>query len=80
MEANNISRSLEPTIDASAIEAPETPPPGAEKDAATHGPRDVRPASSGIINIKQEILRLADHGIYSIPVTITTDANGKKST
>jgi hypothetical protein len=80
MEANNISRSLEPTIDAPATEAPETPTPGAEEDATTHGPRDVRPASSGIIKIKQEILRLADHGIYSIPVTISTDADGKKST
>jgi hypothetical protein len=64
------------TIDSPAIEAPEAPAP--EEDAVTYGARDVRPASSGIINIKQEILRLADHGIYSNPVTISTDADGKK--
>jgi hypothetical protein len=68
MEAIN-----ELTIGSPAIEAPEAPAP--EEDAAT---RNIRPASSGIINIKQEILRLADHGIYSIPVTISTDADGKK--
>jgi hypothetical protein len=74
MEAIN-----ELTIDSPAIEAPEAPPPE-EEDVVTHGVQDVRHASSGIINIKQEILQLADHGIYSIPVTIGTDADGKKST
>jgi hypothetical protein len=63
------------TIDSPAIEDPEEPAP--EEHAAT---RDIRPASSGIINIKDEIMRLADHGVYSIPVTISTDADGKKST
>jgi hypothetical protein len=79
MDANNNSRALEPTIDAPAIKTSEAPPPE-EEDAATYGARDVRPAASGISNIKQEILRLADHGVYSIPVTIGKDADGKKST
>jgi hypothetical protein len=64
MEAIN-----ELTIDSPAIEAPKAPPPE-EEDAATYGAQDIRPASSGIVNIKDEILQLADHGIYSIPVTI----------
>jgi hypothetical protein len=68
MEAIN-----ELTIDSPAIEAPEAPAP--EEGAAT---RDIRPASSGIVNIKQEIMRLADHGLYAIPVNISTRANGKK--
>jgi hypothetical protein len=77
MQATDTPRSLEHTINAPAIEAPETLPPGG-KDVT---PRDVRPAASGIINtVKQEILRLADHGVYSISVTISTDADGKKST
>jgi hypothetical protein len=63
------------TIDAPAIEAPKAPTP--EKHAAT---RDIRPASSGIVNIKDEILQLADHGVYSIPVTIGTDTDGKETT
>jgi hypothetical protein len=70
MEAIN-----ELTIDSPAIEAPEAPAP--EEDAATG---DIRPASSGIVNIKDEILRLADHGLYAIPVNISTRANGKKKT
>jgi P4 family phage/plasmid primase-like protien len=76
MEASNKSRALEHTIDAPAIETPETLP----REEGDVTPQDVRPASSGIINIKQEILRLADHGVYSIPVTISTGADGKKST
>jgi hypothetical protein len=30
------------------------------------------------VDIKQEILRLADHGLYSIPVHIRIDSRGKK--
>jgi hypothetical protein len=67
------------TIDSPAIEAPEAPPPE-EEEVVTHGVQDVRPAASGFVNVKQKILRLADHGIYSIPVTISTDADGKNST
>jgi hypothetical protein len=77
MQAADTPCSLEHTIDAPAIETPEALP-RREEDAATQG--DVRPAASGFINIKQEILRLADHEIYSITVTISTDADGKKST
>jgi hypothetical protein len=77
MQAVDTPCSLEHAIDAPAIETPEALP-RREEDAATQG--DVRPAASGFINIKQEILQLADHGIYSLPVTISTDADGKKST
>jgi hypothetical protein len=79
MEANNNSRALEHTIDAPAIETPEAPPPQ-EEEVATQGTRDIRSMSSGIINIKQEIMRLADHGVYAIPMNISTDADGNKKT
>jgi hypothetical protein len=79
---NATACSLEPIIDAPAPETPGAEPSG-EEEAATCSTRDVRPASSGIINIKQdvkEILRLADHGLYAIPVNISIRANGKKNT
>jgi hypothetical protein len=79
MDANNNSCALEPTLDTPAIQTPEAPPPE-EEEVATQRTRDIRPMSSGIINIKQEIMRLADHGIYAIPVNISTDADGKKLT
>jgi hypothetical protein len=79
MDANNNSCALKPTLDAPAIETPEAPPPE-EEEVATQSTRDLRPASSNIINIKQEILRLAEYGVYAIPVNISTHANGTKDT
>jgi hypothetical protein len=58
MQAANTPCSLEHTIDATAIEAPEALPPG-EEDAATHGARDVKTAPSNVLSIRDEILRLA---------------------
>ena len=77
MQAANTPCSLEHTIDAPAIEAPEALPPR-EEDAATHGAPDIRPAPSNVLSIKDEILRLADHGLCGIPVHIKIDARGKK--
>ncbi|GAQ87752.1 hypothetical protein KFL_003750020 [Klebsormidium nitens] len=77
MQNANTPCSLEHTIDAPAIEIPETLPPE-EEDAVTHGTRDVRPASSNGLSIKDEILHLADHGLYGIPVHIKIDSRGKK--
>jgi hypothetical protein len=77
MQAANTPCSLEHTIDAPAIEAPEALPLR-EEDAATHGAPDVRPAPSNVLSIKDEILRLADHGLYGIPVHIKIDSRGKK--
>jgi hypothetical protein len=73
MQATNATCSL----NARACDAPQAPTPG-EEHAVTHGARDISPASSGIIDIRQEILPLSDHGVYAIPVNISTDANGKE--
>jgi hypothetical protein len=63
MDANNNSCALEHTIDAPAIEAPETLPPGGEDVT----PRDVRPASSGIINISKRSCDLPTMGSIQSP-------------
>ncbi|GAQ91671.1 hypothetical protein KFL_008310030 [Klebsormidium nitens] len=76
MEANNNSRALEHTIDAPGIRTSEALPPDKE-DAATQGTLDLRPTSNGL-SIRDEILRLADHGLYGIPVHIKIDARAKK--
>jgi hypothetical protein len=63
--------------DTPAIEAAEALPPG-EEGAVTHGARDIRTAPSNVLSIRDEILRLADHGLYGIPVHIKIDARAKK--
>jgi hypothetical protein len=74
MQATDAPCSLKHNINVAAIETVDALPPRRE-NAAIQG--DVRPMSSGIVNIKDEILRLADHGLYAIPVHITIDPRRK---
>jgi hypothetical protein len=73
MHATNAPCSLNaPTCE--ALEAP----PLEENDSATLDAQDVRSPLSTTLDIKQEVLRLADHMLYAIPVHITLDPRGKK--
>lgn len=76
-QKTNATCSLKPTIDAPALETPEAEP--SAEEAATHGAHDIRLVSTPPLDIKQEILRLADHGLYAtFPAHITIDSRGKK--
>jgi hypothetical protein len=71
MQATNALCSLNaPTCE--ALEAP----PLEENDSATVGAQDVGSPLSTTLDIKQEVLRLADHMLYAIPVHITLNPRG----
>jgi hypothetical protein len=76
LSAMNTSKSCETaaTLSASGLQAPHQNPKG-----LTLGARfDVRPSADDPRDVNAEIMRLAGHGIYSVPVYIRVNADGKK--